>query len=90
MFCCSPQGFYQCVWKIGENKLFKELFLIVLSQGSNATLQTSPLNGVASHPQSNTVGHSWNTDFLCLFFHSVQLTVHIDMKTKEGQMSFHK
>lgn len=90
MFHCSPQGFYECVWKIDGNKLFKELSLRVPSQSSNAALQTSPLDGVASDPKLNTVVHSWNTDFLCLFYHSVQLTVNIDMKMKEGQMSFHK
>lgn len=51
--------------------------------------QTSPL-GVASHPKSNSVAHSWNMYSLCLVFHCMLLTVHIGMKMKEGQMSFHK
>lgn len=58
-------------------------------QGSNAANIPTGC-GFASKIKWNSVAHSWNMYFLCLFFHCILLIVHIGMKMKEGQMSFHK
>lgn len=47
--------------------------------------QTGLPCGLASGPESNAVGHSWNVDFSCLFLHSGHLVVNVDPEVNDGQ-----